>query len=149
MAPNPGSRPDGRVVVSQQTRKNTKAAVHFALDQKKKKKESELDEHLKKILVLANVALKRFCVHELGLGLAWLLLMLRAADSTRISLVWSSQIEPEHDLFPGEMVCFLCPASAQRATLFLSSYPTLTPHSRFWVTWPIRAQNSQATFFFF
>lgn len=32
------------------------------------------------------------------------------ADRAMISLVWSSQMEPEYDLFPGETVCFLCPA---------------------------------------
>lgn len=36
--------------------------------------------------------------------------LLRTADRAPISLVWSSQMEPEHDLFPGETVCFLCPA---------------------------------------
>lgn len=37
---------------------------------------------------------------------------------------------------------------AQRAALFLSPYPTLTPHSRFWVTWPTGAQTSAAFLFF-
>lgn len=32
------------------------------------------------------------------------------AEMALICLVWSSQMEPEHDLFPGETVCFLCPA---------------------------------------
>lgn len=36
----------------------------------------------------------------------------------------------------------------QRATLFLSPYPTLTPHSRFWVTWLTGAQTSGAFFIF-
>ena len=36
--------------------------------------------------------------------------LLYTADRALISLVWSSQMEPEHDLFPGETVCFLCPA---------------------------------------
>lgn len=45
---------------------------------------------------------------------------------------------------------FVFPARlAQRATLFLSPYPTLTPHSRFWVTWPTGTQTSGAFFFFF
>lgn len=39
-----------------------------------------------------------------------LLFLLYTADRALISLVWSSQMEPEHDLFPGETVCFLCPA---------------------------------------
>lgn len=37
---------------------------------------------------------------------------------------------------------------AQRATLFLSPYPTLTPHSRFLVTWLTGAQTSGAFFIF-
>lgn len=36
--------------------------------------------------------------------------LLHTADKALISLVWSSQMEPEHDLFPGETVCFPCPA---------------------------------------
>lgn len=36
--------------------------------------------------------------------------LLGAADRTVISLVWSSRMESEPDLFPGETVCFLCPA---------------------------------------
>lgn len=49
--------------------------------------------------------------------------------------------------FQGKRFVFSAPL-AQRATLFLSSYPTLTPHSRFWVTWSIVAQTSGAGFFF-
>lgn len=37
---------------------------------------------------------------------------------------------------------------AQRATLFLSPYPTLTPHSRFWVTWADRGSEFRGFFFF-
>lgn len=36
--------------------------------------------------------------------------LLYTAGRALISLVWSSQMEPEHDLFLGETVCFLCPA---------------------------------------
>lgn len=45
-----------------------------------------------------------------ALLLLLLLSLLYTADSALISLVWSSQMEPEHDLFPGETVCFLYPA---------------------------------------
>ena len=31
-----------------------------------------------------------------------------ATDKTLINLVWSSQMETENDLFPGETICFLC-----------------------------------------
>lgn len=51
------------------------------------------------------------CVNaQMRLLILLLLSLLYTADRALISLVWSSQMEPEHDLFPGETVCFPCPA---------------------------------------
>lgn len=45
--------------------------------------------------------------------------LLGAADRTVISLVWSSRMESEPDLLPGETVCFLCPAHTKSHIVLL------------------------------
>lgn len=56
--------------------------------------------------------------------------------------MWSSPIETEPDLFPGEMVCFLCSAPHKEPHCSSPPYPTLTLLLWFWVTWLTGAQAS-------
>lgn len=88
------------------------------------------------------------CPSQCGCPDALLLLHLcSAADSTLISLVWSSQMEPEHDLFPGETVYFLCPAFCTKSHIV----PLLISHtdSPLQVLGYLADRSSKFTSFFF